>query len=59
LSQRKAELRAQGRRAYYDGVAMDRCPVRLREAMLWREGWLGAQREVDEMVARLVARNRA
>jgi hypothetical protein len=30
---------------------MDRCPVRLRDAMLWRDGWLGAQREVDAFIA--------
>lgn len=54
LSKRKAELRAAGRIAYYDGAAMDRCPVRLRARMLWQEGWLGAQREVDEFVAREV-----
>jgi hypothetical protein len=56
LSQRKTELRAAGRRAYYDGVAMDRCPVRLREAMLWRDGWLSAQREVDDFIAGQIER---
>jgi hypothetical protein len=34
---------------------MDRCPVRLRDAMLWKEGWLAAQQEVDAFIARQIA----
>lgn len=49
-----AEVRAAGRQAYYDGVPMGRCPHRLADGRRWRAGWLDAQREVDEFIARQI-----